>query len=235
MKQLSRRILLLLALPAMLAVGAQDALAQQEGVSYYYHEWDYDASQGKNRVFNFGAICNNYKVLDANTSLSASKDFGVGNNPEWDNGGYKWVVVKGEVTINTLSVIGEGHLILTDGCKLTCTGGVWLSGSSTLNIYGQSSDGRAETEGQLIVTQSNKGCAGIGSWKQEEANGSPVSMGSLTIHGGHIEATGAQYGAGIGGGEDRGIQSGCSYTQYGGDVRAIGGEYAVVAGTGTWV
>ena len=229
MKQLSRRILLLLALPAMLAVGAQDALAQQEGVSYYYHEWDYDASQGKNRVFNFGAICNNYKVLDANTSLSASKDFGVGDNPEWDNGGYKWVVVKGNVTINTLSVIGEAHLILTDGCKLTCTGGVWLSGSSCLTIYSQSS---GENEGQLIVTQSNKGCAGIGSWKQEEANGSPVSMGSLTIHGGKIEATGAQYGAGIGGGEDRGIQSGCTYTQYGGDVRAIGGEKAAGLGGG---
>jgi hypothetical protein len=229
MKQLSRRILLLLALPAMLAVGAQDALAQQEGVSYYYHKWDYDASQGKNRVFNFGANCTNYKVLDASTSLSASKDFGVGDNREWDNGGYKWVVVKGNVTINTLSVIGEGHLILTDGCKLTCTGGVWLSGNSTLNIYSQSS---GENEGQLIVTQSNKGCAGIGSWKQEEANGSPVSMGSLTIHGGHIEATGAQYGAGIGGGEDRGIQSGCTYTQYGGDVRAIGGEYAAGLGGG---
>ena len=229
MKQLSRRILLLLALLAMLAVGAQDALAQQEGVSYYYHEWDYDALQGKNRVFNYGAICKNYKVLDPSTSLSASKDFGVGNNPEWDDGGYKWVVVKGEVTINTLSVIGEGHLILTDGCKLTCTGGVWLSGSSSLTIYSQSS---GENEGQLIVTQSNKGCAGIGSWKQEEANGSPVSMGSLTIHGGKIEATGAQYGAGIGGGEDRGIQSGCTYTQYGGDVRAIGGENAAGIGGG---
>ena len=76
MKQLSRRILLLLALPAMLAVGAQDALAQQEGVSYYYHEWDYDALQGKNRVFNYGAICNNYKVLDSSTSLSESGGIG---------------------------------------------------------------------------------------------------------------------------------------------------------------
>ena len=224
MKQLSRRIILLLALPAMLAL---PLTAWAQAVQYWHHSWG--LKEGSYGVINYSSLCTDYKVLDASTSLSSSKDFGVGNNPDWDNGGYKWVVVKGEVTINTLSVIGEGHLILTDGCKLTCTGGVWLSGSSSLTIYSQSS---GENEGQLIVTQSNKGCAGIGSWKQEEANGSLVSMGSLTIHGGKIEATGAQYGAGIGGGEDRGIQSGCTYTQYGGDVRAIGGENAAGIGGG---
>lgn len=231
MRQTLRRFISVLPLLAVLALPLT-AWAQQEPVNYWHHSWGFKFKQGSYGVINYSSNCTNYKVLDASTSLSASGDFGVGDNPEWDNGGYKWVVVKGNVTINTLSVIGEGHLILTDGCKLTCTGGVWLSGSSSLNIYSQSSDGRAETEGQLIVTQSNKGCAGIGSRKQEEANGSPVSMGSLTIHGGHIEATGAKYGAGIGGGEDRGIQSGCTYTQYGGDVRAIGGEYAAGLGGG---
>ena len=224
MRQTLRRFISVLPLLAVLAL-PQTAWAQD--VQYWHHSWGF--KQGSYGVINYSSNCTNYKVLDASTSLSASKDFGVGDNPEWDNGGYKWVVVKGEVTINTLSVIGEAHLILTDGCKLTCTGGVWLSGSSSLNIYSQSS---GENEGQLIVTQSNKGCAGIGSRKQEESGGRLISMGSLTIHGGHIEATGAQYGAGIGGGEDRGIQNGCSYTQYGGDVRAIGGEYAAGLGGG---
>jgi hypothetical protein len=224
MRQTLRRFISVLPLLAVLAL-PQTAWAQD--VQYWHHSWEF--KQGSYGVTNYSSNCTNYKVLDANTSLSSSKDFGVGDNPEWDNGGYKWVVVKGDVTVATLYIRGEGHLILTDGCKLTCTGGVWLSGSSSLNIYSQSS---GENEGQLIVTQSNKGCAGIGSRKQEESNGSPVSMGSLTIHGGHIEATGAQYGAGIGGGEDRGIQNGCSYTQYGGDVRAIGGEKAAGLGGG---
>lgn len=224
MRQTLRRFISVLPLLAVLAL-PQTAWAQD--VQYWHHSWEF--KQGSYGVTNYSSNCTNYKVLDASTSLSASGDFGVGDNPEWDNGGYKWVVVKGDVTVATLYIRGEGHLILTDGCKLTCTGGVWLSGSSSLTIYSQSS---GENEGQLIVTQNNKGCAGIGSRKQEEANGSPVSMGSLTIHGGKIEATGAQYGAGIGGGEDRGIQSGCTYTQYGGDVRAIGGEKAAGLGGG---
>ena len=83
MKQLSRRILLLLALPAMLAVGAQDALAQQEGVSYYYHEWDNDPSQGKNRVFNYGGIGESDVIINIVDGGISFPDLGGGGTGDW--------------------------------------------------------------------------------------------------------------------------------------------------------
>ena len=78
----------------------QTAGAQQESVQYWHHSWENVG--GQDRVTNYSSLCNNYKVLDASPSLN--RDFGVGDNPEWDNGGYKWVVVKGEVTISRLIV-----------------------------------------------------------------------------------------------------------------------------------
>lgn len=136
-----RRFIAVLPLMMLAVMGAW---AQQEAVSYRYHTWENDPMQGKYRVHNYGKNCESYKVLDSSTSLSDSGDFGVGDNKEWDKGGYKWVVVKGEVTINTLLVIGEAHLILTDGSKLTCTGGVQLEAGNSLTIYGQSVDGFGE-------------------------------------------------------------------------------------------
>ena len=94
----------------------QTAGAQEDPVQYWHRSWG--TASGTNRVINESSNCTNYKVLDASTSLSDSREFGVGDNPEWDNGGYKWVVVKGEVIISRLIVKGEGHLILTDGCRL---------------------------------------------------------------------------------------------------------------------
>ena len=87
---------------ALLTLLVQTVMAQSEAVQYWHHSWE--NVSGQDRVTNYSSLCNNYKVLDASTSLSDSREFGVGDNPEWDNGGYKWVVVKGEVTISRLIV-----------------------------------------------------------------------------------------------------------------------------------
>ena len=123
---------------ALLTLLVQTVMAQSEAVQYWHHSWE--NVSGQNRVTNYSSLCNKYKVLDASTSLSDSREFGVGDNPEWDNGGYKWVVVKGEVIISRLIVKGEGHLILTDGCRLVCSDGVVLQGDgNSLSIYSPSS------------------------------------------------------------------------------------------------
>ncbi len=216
---------------ALLTLLVQTVMAQSEAVQYWHHSWE--NVSGQDRVTNNSSLCTNYKVLDASTSLSDSRDFGVGDNPEWDNGGYKWVVVKGEVTISRLIVKGEGHLILTDGCRLVCSDGVVLQGDgNSLSIYSQSSD---EQEGRLEAKLSQskyKYNAAIGCIEDYEVNGSPGGMGTLVIHGGVITATGGKYAASIGGGENRGIQPNGSVTIYGGMVTATGGYRAAGIGGG---
>lgn len=209
----------------------QTARAQQDPVQYWHHSWENVG--GQNRVTNYSSLCNNYKVLDASTSLSDSREFGVGDNPEWDNGGYKWVVVKGEVIISRLIVKGEGHLILTDGCRLVCSDGVVLQGDgNSLSIYSQSSgDQEGRLEAKLSQSKHEKNAA-IGCIDDYEVNGSPGGMGTLVIHGGVITATGNNRAAGIGGGEDRGIQPNGSVTIYGGKVTATGGFKAAGIGGG---
>lgn len=210
----------------------QTARAQQDHpVQYWHHSWE--NVNGQDRVTNYSSLCNNYKVLDASTSLSDSREFGVGDNPEWDNGGYKWVVVKGEVIISRLIVKGEGHLILTNGCRLVCSDGVVLQGDgNSLSIYSQSSgDQEGRLEAKLSQSKHEKNAA-IGCIDDYEVNGSPGGMGTLVIHGGVITATGNNRGAGIGGGEDRGIQPNGSVTIYGGNVTATGGYRAAGIGGG---
>ena len=165
-------------------------------------------------------------MLDSNTSLSDSGEFGIGDNPEWDSGNYKYVVVKGQVSINALVVIGEAHLILTDGCKLTCTGGVNLEKGNTLNIYGQSADGLGASEGQLLAVNTEKSnAAGIGS----RGNSNNYDAGDLYIHGGNITAKGNKNAAGIGGGNNG---SGGKVVIYCGTVSATGGEDGAGIGGG---
>lgn len=209
----------------------QTVMAQSEDVQYWHHSWENVG--GQERVTNYSSLCTNYKVLDASTSLSDSREFGVGDNPEWDNGGYKWVVVKGEVTISRLIVKGKGHLILTDGCRLVCSDGVVLQGDgNSLSIYSQSSgDQEGRLEAKLSQSKHEKNAA-IGCIDDYEVNGSPGGMGTLVIHGGVITATGNNRAAGIGGGEDRGIQPNGSVTIYGGKVTATGGFKAAGIGGG---
>ena len=132
----------------------------------------------------------------------------------WSSG---WYVVEGNVTIaQRVTVSGDVHLILTDGCNLTVNGGIDVSGSNALTIYGQSGG-----TGSLEATGSENN-AGIG-------GGERGSVGSITINGGSITANGGWGGAGIGGGY---YGDGGSITINGGTVIATGGKYGAGIGGG---
>ena len=60
----------------------------------------------------------------------------------WGTGSDSWYVVTGsDVTISgRVTVNGSVHLILTDGCSLTVTGGIQVAAGNSLTIYGQRGD-----------------------------------------------------------------------------------------------
>ncbi len=156
--------------------------------------------------------------------------YGLGAN---DGKDHYYVVKKGTVEYETFNVFGRVHLILCDNAWLTCNGGILVQtkdgNDPHLMIYSQRSDdveGGAQ-EGRLVVTNSNRNCAGIGS---SEAS----SSGKITIHGGVIDATGADYGAGIGSGSCTSdvITSVGDITVYGGRVTGKGGDSGAGIGAG---
>ena len=155
-------------------------------------------------------------------------------------------MAQGEVTIGTdddpqrVTVTGDVHLILTDGCTLTVNGGIRLEAGNSLTIYGQS-DG-ADTMGKLTASITEEDAsiyhAVIG------GNGSDKGGnegGAVTIHGGFVSARstifnhnhnagtvgndaysiGSAYGAAIGGGGNVDGGDGGTITIYGGVVEAI--------------
>ena len=132
-----------------------------------------------------------------------------------------WYVVNGDVTIGQrVTVTGDVHLILADGCNLNAENGINVSTGYSLTIYSQSI---GDNMGYLI-SSGGSFCAGIGGGDQE-------SSGTITINGGKIVTTGNSNAAGIGGG-----RSGSNGTVIinNGDVTATGGVYAVGIGGGIY-
>ncbi|MEH2932772.1 hypothetical protein VSQ48_23340 [Candidatus Ventrimonas sp. KK005] len=135
-----------------------------------------------------------------------------------------WYAVSGNVTISEpITVNGEVHLILTNGCTLTAEKGIVVTSTNSLTIYAQSENG-----GTLNATgttdSSNNASAGIG------GSTASVDSGTITIHGGVINAIGGvssigDGAAGIGGGTVRNGNGGSSgtVTIYGGTVTANSG------------
>ena len=132
-----------------------------------------------------------------------------------------WYVVQGTVVIGSrVTVSGDVHLILADGCKLIVNGGIQVEDPNALTIYAQSTE--ESTMGKLIANASD-GNAGIGGGSGG-GNG-----GTITINGGTVTATGGTYGAGIGGGMQG---RGGNITITGGTVTATGGNAAYDIGSG---
>ena len=141
-----------------------------------------------------------------------------------------WYVVNGNVTIGTeetplrVTVSGDVHLILTDGCTLTVNGGIQVQdddnditngSANALTIYAQSTD--ESTMGELIAKGAERDFnAIIGG---NEGNGYGGSGGAITINGGVVKATNTG-GAGIGGGFGDYGGSGGTITINGGYVEA---------------
>ena len=160
---------------------------------------------------------NDYKEVTNAPSDTPNEWFGMG--------GYsttipEYYVVRGQVNRQTIVVQGRDvHLILCNGATLNLTGGLKLEGDNKLYIHCQSY--ASYDMGKLIVTNSYENGAGIGSAPD---NGAAKTVGELVIYGGHIEATGAKYAAGIGScGIDGSETELCNkVTVYGGYVKAVG-------------
>ena len=136
-----------------------------------------------------------------------------------------WYVAQGDVTIESrVTVTGDVHLILADGCNLTVNGGIYVSSwtASKLTIYGQENG-----TGELYAyASSGSDFAGIGGNKEPYG-----TSGEITINGGNITAVGDGIGAGIGGGDMGGFEC---ITINGGTVTATGGNNDGSSGIGTF-
>ena len=156
-------------------------------------------------------------VVKAEIKILKSGDYAVmdgGSHVVIGAGDY---VVKDDVKYNTITCTeGEKHhLILCDGAKVT-TNFLCVEEENELVIYGQSND-----TGQLVVNSEEKGDhAGIGSDDSKR-------VGTIIIHGGHINAHATGKGAGIGGASNC---NGGTITIYGGNVHAIGNGDSAGAG-----
>jgi len=153
-----------------------------ENASSGIKEWKEDGS------------CTDYEEVTASSDSAVT----------WGTAGAEtWVVVKGgtaesPITIPGVTVTGDVHLILTDGCNLSVTGEEECAGicvinteeapdANSLTIYGQSA-------GTGTLTAAGGFCgAGIG-------GASDGSGSNITINGGQITATSGGESAGIGGG-----------------------------------
>lgn len=145
-----------------------------------------------------------------------------------------WFVAPWEnITVSsTITIKGVVHIVLGDKSTLTVKGGIRVEEQlgGCLYIHCQS---YGEQMGKMYVTTDVDLAAGIGSI-------GPTKSGTVRIMGGHIEATGAKRGAGIGAGGcdyvksvDDHVASACGPIEiYGGEVIATGGQYAAGIGGG---
>ena len=211
----------LLCLALCLSLLPITALADGDGgVEYIERGWD------------GSAVTEQVKTIDTYTTITS-------DTIPWNDG---WYVAQGEVTIGTdddpqrVTVTGDVHLILTDGCTLTVNGGIQLEAGDSLTIYGQSE--QAGTMGRLIASITEEDAsiydAVIG------GNGSDTGGndgGAVTIHGGFISATATIFNhnanAGTGNTDGTGDTDGTDGTG-GNDDASIGSAYgAAIGGGGT--
>lgn len=138
----------------------------------------------------------------------------------WTSGYY---VMEGTGTIPlAVTVTGDVHLILMNGCELTAAQGIRVENGNTLSIHTQPPEDGVATGKLIAQGQTVQYAPGIG-------NISSDTGGEIIIHGGDITATGNLGAAGIGGGYGR---SACDVVIYGGNVNAVGGTYAAGIGGG---
>ena len=111
----------------------------------------------------------------------------------------------------------DTSLILMDGKTLKVSG-IYIHKGVTLTVYGQ------EGDSGKIVSKPGTG-AGIGAAPSNRPGG------NFVVHGGIIEAKGANHCAGIGGNDGNGDEMG-EFIMYGGNVTAIGGGSGAGIGGG---
>ena len=167
----------------------------------------------------------------------------VGDETDLESGWY--AVVNSVTNNNRISNNGTSNggvnIILCDGATLTNPNGMSVNGGRSLTVWGQSAG-----SGTWNITDPASSCAGIGGYNN--------TSGNITINGGVINVTGAEYAAGIGTGAfvvdnegtitinsgtvnakggygGAGIGSGRGSNNYGGSVVINGGVVNATGGT----
>ena len=129
-----------------------------------------------------------------------------------------WYLLDKDMTYkDRLVVSGDTHLILKEDMTLRAKEGIYVQQGATLSVYDQGD------EGGTIIAEAKTG-AGIGAYKDHKG-------GNIIIHGGTIEAYGADHCAGIGSNDGDGTEVG-DFTMYGGTVTAKGGDSGAGIGGG---
>ena len=192
--------------------------------SLVYQEASWDAEGKKVTYSKKGLSEGDYTTLSSSSTA-------------WNGG---WYAAEGDVTIeDRITVSGEVHLILCDGATLTANKGITLSaGGNSLTIYAQE-EGTGKLEAKEYQVEDDPeagpedevyaaGIGGIGGGPSSSEN--ELSCGSLTIHGGIVNAVGSAESCGIGtAGTDDAIGGG-TVTIYGGTITATGGGGAAGIG-----
>ena len=172
-----------------------------------------------------------YDANDANwqTGTKAASEYAVvtSGNTSWGTAGTTtWYVATDDIAISSrVTVSGDVHLILADNCTLTISGGIQVTGSNALTIYGQGNG-----TGKLnAYAASGSHFAGIGGNVYTTGESWTPVAGTITINGGNITATGDGNGSGIGGGSGGGYDA---ITINGGSVIAQSGNGRLSSGIG---
>ena len=138
----------------------------------------------------------------------------------WSNGTY--VVLHDTVVSEKITVTGNVNLILCDDTALTAENGITVSNGGHLNIYAQKNG-----TGKLIANGTP------GPDKTGNTDGFSAIEGSVTVHGGVIEAIGGKGGEGLG--QDNwknGNNGGKGGSGFSGDIVIYGGSVKAVGGNG---
>ncbi len=151
----------------------------------------------------------------------------------WNDG---WYIIDGEGTsFASVTVTGDVHLILMNGCDATINGGIKIENGATLTVHQQPQE-KDVPVGKLTATGINGSAAvpgyqtGIygdlimcgGDITAQGASGAVGYAGNLTLFGGNLQAYGGAGSVAIGGG----------YETWGGDLKFYRGSVTAVAGSG---
>lgn len=185
---------------------------------------DYGLSINQGEVYRMPLAKNTSYLQDGSQTHDAMKlsDVTDGSGVSFGSG---WFVLDNDKSFaNRITILGDTHLILTNGKTLTASAGIYVPEWSQLTVYAQ--DANSSVAGAISATSSEHN-AGIGGNLNQDA-------GAITVYGGNITATGGAYAAGIGGGgayED----NKSAYTTiniHGGNITATGGASGAGIGTG---
>ncbi len=199
----------------LLVAGAMQGIrAQLPAYDYIERSWDEENLEVKSEI----KTCTSYTPINGNDTSDSG----------WVGLYDGWYVVTGNSAFKVLNVLGtDVHLIIPDGVTITVTGGVKLKWGHKLTIYSQGGDAGLLNSINYIYDDA----AGIGSGGLDDG-----PAGLLVVHGGTINATGNEDGAGIGGCKQQGFYPNLNYgglIVYGGNITATSSSGGAGIGSGT--